>query len=384
MNLTWHAQVKAWPVPDVAARLGMPVERHGLDVSFPCPVCGKARRHEKGSDKRLAAKVVHDGGGWWCEPCGATGDAVALAAALAVGSTKPKTAGDWAKAHRACSDAGLCEADASNPGARAAVKYAPPAKPVQAAEEAPRRPPADELEALWAASSRLDAVPVWDDGGVWCGEARRFLAGRGFDVATLASLDLARVLPPMARHSWPSWWPSSWSATWRLAVPLYAPGGDMVSVQARAVGDATRKTNNPPGCQVRGAFFADAGGLEVLRGEWSGPLLVVVEGLTDFLAAAQLASKLEAVRRPAVLGIVAGSAAALSSVALASACRLNVLTDNDETGERYFRSVGEALPGLSGFRVRLRAIDGKRADLSDWLKHSAASALAVLTYGVSQ
>lgn len=386
MTSAWFAQVKAWPVAQVAARFGLPVLERGADASFPCPVCRKVVRHSKGLGAAAleraprAAKVVHGGAGWWCEPCGATGDAAALAAALVAGAVKPATAEGWAEVRRECAALGLCEADSSDPRAPTARRYEPPAPELRASVELERLPAA-EVAALWGACSRLEAVPGWDDGS-WCGAAREYLAGRGLEVATLAAIDAARILPPVARHAWPSWWPSSWVRSWRVAVPLYGAGGELVALQARAIEPADPKTRNPLGAGVvTGTFFADAGGLEVLRGTWAGPSVAVVEGLTDFLAAAQLAAGLEAHRRPAVLGIVAGSARALAGVKLTALCRLVVLTDNDDTGERYFREVAAALPRLEGFRVRLKPLDGKRADLGDYLKHHPALAVAALTHG---
>ena len=387
MTSGWFAQVKAWPVAQVAARFGLPVLERGPDASFPCPACRKVVRHSKGLNTAAleraprAAKVVHGGAGWWCEPCGATGDAVALAAALVAGAVKPAKAEDWAEVRRECAALGLCEADSSDPRAPTARRYEPPVVPELRAPEALERLPAVEVAALWGACSRLDAVPGWDEGS-WCGAAREFLVGRGLSVATLAAIDAARILPPVERHAWPSWWPSSWVRSWRVAVPLY-DGGEIVALQARAIEAAEpKKTRNPMGSGVvRGTFFADAGGLEVLRGTWAGSSVVVVEGLTDFLAAAQLAAGLDAKRRPAVLGIVAGSARSLAGVKLTALCRLVVMTDNDDTGERYFREVKAALPQVDGFRVRLKPLDGKRADLGDWLKHHPAAALAALTHG---
>ncbi len=381
----WFAQVKAWSVAEVAARFGLPVHRQGADVSFPCPACGKARRHTKGADKRNAAKVVGDGG-WWCEPCEARGDAVSLAAARVTGSLKPANPEGWREVRRECAALGLCDADPSDPAAPTARKYVPPPLELQK-EEAPKRAPAAEVAALWAAASALDAVPSWDEGGAWCGSARLFLADRGLSPARLAGLDVARILSPPERHAWPAWWPSypteNYPApfNYRVAAALYEPGGHMVAIQARTIGPEEKKTRNPSGASVRGAFFADAGGLEVLRGG-SGRVVTLVEGLTDFLAAAQLVGELELGERPAVLGLVAGSAQALVNVRL-NVTRLNVLTDNDETGERYFREVVKALPGASGFRVKLRPLEaGKRADLNDYLKNHPAHALAALTHGM--
>lgn len=376
----WFAQVKAWSVAEVAARFGRPVQRRGLDVSFPCPACGKERRHTKGPDQRAAAKVGNEGG-WWCEPCGARGDAVNLAAVCVTGRLKPASPEGWREVRRECAALGLCEADPRDATAPTGRKYEPPPLELRV-EQAPARAPTAEVLALWGVAERLDAVPSWDDGGRWCGDAQTFLAARGFDVSRLASLDVARILPTEGRHAWPGWWPASWSTSWRLAVPLYGLGAELVGLQARAIDGADLKTMNPKGVSIRGGFFADDGGLEVLRGTWSGGAVVLVEGLTDFLTAAQLAADLEPNRRPAVLGLVAGSAQALATMKLEASCRLVVMTDNDATGEKYFEQVKKALPGLSGVRVRLLPLGDKRADLNDYLRKNPADAAAVLALGL--
>lgn len=379
----WQDQVKARSVSEVLARASIETVRAGSDVSFPCLACGKGKRHTKGgSDKRQAAKVVREGRGFWCEPCGAKGSALDVAALLVVEKQTGLTPDEWGKVRQWSAANGLCEADSREQGAAPRVAYKPP----------PPRPPAPELErlpvaevaSLWAECSRLDAAPSWAGGMAWCSEARGYLAGRALDVGTLATLDAARIAPPPDRYSWPAWWPSSWSKTWRVAVPLFDAKGVMVAMQARSiVASEEKKTRNPLGSGVvSGTFFASAGGLEVLRGTYSGPGLVLVEGLTDYLAAAQLAAELEPERRPAVLGVVAGSARSLVATNVKASCRLVVLTDNDEQGERYFREIAAALPELNGFRVRLRPLDGKRADLNDYLRRDKAVAVAALTHGL--
>ena len=397
MSLTrgpdWFDQVRGQGVRSVATRLGLELVTVGTDTSFACPACGKQLRHGKGTDKRRAAKVTPDGCGWWCEPCEAKGDAVALAAARLTGQVKPPKE-QWAQVRRECAAVGLCEADPRDPQSPTGVRYVPPAPSVEA-PKALERLPADQVAALWASCARLHAVPAWElpeapsrktgDEGPhgWCGEVRRYLAGRGYNVGALAAADAARVVPPADQvASWPEWWPSSWAAAWRLMVPMFDGGGALVAMQARRVdGGGDLKTRNPRGPGVTaGTFFASAEGLELLRGTFKGPGLAVVEGLTDYLAAVSLVANLEPVRRPAVLGYVAGSGRGLTPGRV-TLKRVNVLTDNDATGQRYADEVTEALARTTT-RVRLEPIGGKRADLSDLLKHAPAKALAALTYGM--
>jgi hypothetical protein len=179
-------------------------------------------------------------------------------------------------------------------------------------------------------------------------------------VGLLARLDAVRILPPANIHAYSAWWPSQWSKTWRVAVPLYDATGAMVSIQARAVVPLTGgdpKTRNPLGCSVGGTFFASADGLALLRGVYAGSGLTIVEGLTDTLAAAQLVERLAPEMRPAILGIVAGSAKALANIrVLTRSIRLNVLTDSDKPGDRYFEEIRQALPYLA---IRQSKFDGE-------------------------
>lgn len=364
MSAEWFAQVKAFPVADVAARLGLTVYRRGNDVSFPCPVCGKAVRHSKGltdgAKERApkAAKVTPEGLGWWCEPCGARGDAVNLASQVVSGTTKPSTPETWAMVRRECAALGLCEADPRDSHPVTAMRYVAPAPLPRSPEAMPSRLPAAEVAALWAACSRLDAVPSWDSGD-WCGLARVYLSGRALDVSRLASLDAARILPPSERYTWPAWWPSTWSKVWRVAVPLFDATGAMVAIQARAIEEANPKTRNPMGSGVvTGTFFADTRGLEVLRGTFTGKQVTIVEGLPDFLTAAQLAQ--DAAEPPAVLGIVSGSPKALALLRTTTLCRFVAIVHGDEAGERYFQQVREALPRHSVGRVTLQETEANQ------------------------
>lgn len=348
----WFAQVKAWPVADVAARFGLEAKRIGADVSFPCPACGKVRRHTKGADKRLAAKVVANGAGWWCEPCDTTGDAVTLAALVVAGKANPSK-DKWPEVRRACADRGLCDAAGDGGPAPTVRLVKPPPPPV---EVQPQRPPAAEVAALWGACLPLTAFPTWEGGAEWTGEARCYLASRRLDVSTLERLDVARLLPPATRCAFPAWWPSSWAQTWRLVAPAYEPNGDLASLHARAVGDADPKTRWPAKCAASGLLFADARGLALLRGdrlELEGAL--VAEGLTDFWAWC-LWAYFQA-KRFAVFGVAAGGARAFAQVRWPSGLPCYVAMDNDRTGDKYAQQVREALPATVEVR-RVRFNEG--------------------------
>lgn len=389
-------QLNRWPLSDVAARLGLNVQRRGGAVSAgPCPLCGAVTRHTKTQDKRGALGWRAESQGWKCFQCEAHGDGAALVAAKVCGTTNPPR-GKWAEVERHCGELGLLE---SVPGAGSApAAPLPPPRVVEA--KTYKRTPAPELLALWEAALPLTAVPPWDAdvrswGGSWCGDVRVFLTSRGLDPLTLAGLDVARILPAPERYAFPAWWLGEWPKArpfYRLAALTFDATGEPVCIQARDVADPRAnpaappprklKTNNPEGFQIAASLFADALGREVLRGSYTGPGVVIVEGLTDFLSASQLVTEFRPEARPAVLGVVSGSAAALEDVRLPEGVPVNVLTDDDRGGDEHAQKAVAALWRKGMRRLRPPPIGGNEADLTDWLKHDRRAALAALSHGM--
>lgn len=75
-------------------------------------------------------------------------------------------------------------------------------------------------------------------------------------------------------------------AGFRLVAPLYDRHGRVANVQARQVKESGTgpKVLFPKGSSATGLVFADAPGIEVLRGTWERNRVLLAEGLTDFLA----------------------------------------------------------------------------------------------------
>ncbi len=74
-----------------------------------------------------------------------------------------------------------------------------------------------------------------------------------------------------------SWWPSN---SYRLLGLLYDLSGLPVNVQARAIEKRDPRVLAPKGSRLQGTVFANASGLEVLRGTWTGSRCVLFgEGL---------------------------------------------------------------------------------------------------------
>ena len=348
----WFADVRAQGVARVAQAFGLEVggpER--ARWVKPCPACGAGTRHPKRGDKRGAVGVSKEGLGWACFECEAKGDAVTLAAFSVTNAIPAKGDKRWADVRRACAERGWCDADPRDGRPAPAVRLVKP--PPMPAPAPPKRPPAAEVSALWSSSLRLDA---WGPGdGEWCGEARRYLSGRGFNCGDLAALDVARILPPPERYDFPAWWSSRWAKTWRVVVQAFEADGTLASLHGRRVdGGAEKKTTWPMGAEARGLLMAGPRGRAFLAGELPAPppAVLVVEGLTDLLAyEAWAATDWHGVP---VLAVTSGGASAFARVRWPAGVPLYVATDNDKTGDEYAEQVRAALPaGVTVKRMRL-------------------------------
>lgn len=104
----------------------------GLDA---CPVCD--HRPDYARRDRMGSVQWRDLGRWHCYACDAGGDAVALIAAVACGSTRPVTPEGWREAERLAAGLGLTSG---------------PARPVV---RRPRYPLPDDGSARWLAVDRM-------------------------------------------------------------------------------------------------------------------------------------------------------------------------------------------------------------------------------------
>ena len=209
-----------------------------------------------------------------------------------------------------------------------------------------KRPPQDEVLAMWEAAAPTDLTwapaPDWYLDGVSYLIKRLKRLGHPPNVATL---DLVRILP--GEYSWPKWWPWGARRVWSLAMLAYEADGTPASIQARAIelrGEgADPKSRNPKGYSAAELLFADQKGLALLKGEGTPPTTVLLaEGLTDTLALA-LWARYRA-EPAAVLGMIEGSAKALSRVAWRPGQTVVCFTDTDGAGEGYAVAAQAALP----------------------------------------
>jgi len=245
--------------------------------------------------------------------------------------------------------------------ARGEFENAPVARPnprVAPKPEAPRYPPAAEVKALWDASRPLwsSKSPDLAPEGTVLAKAQRYCTDRGWAPKDLALLAIARSLPSPKDHQYTDWWPSGWARIWNLITPAFDHKGNMVSIHARAIGDAKPKTRWPRGFAAKGLLFASPRGLALLRGRpmmWPVVECYICEGLSDFLTMSIWACGRElAIRQGVVVfGGTAGGFGALAKIRWPEGIHFFIATDDDQAGRGYAKKIIESLPENAEIRI---------------------------------
>lgn len=209
--------------------------------------------------------------------------------------------------------------------------------------EEPKYPPIEEVRMLWAAadgpaSMISEAMDAWAD----------------------MTDDMRILLDSAERQLDLEWWPFRRG---HMVAKMFDAWGNWRSVQGRITGaeasEGYQKQCFPRGYNSNGLFFADEGGLEILRGERllrRKPRLVwLCEGLTDSCSEMFHCSRRRREGRPvapwargwdsAVIGIVSGSEKWLSAIDWPRKnVRYLISVDNDEAGRKYADAIEAALP----------------------------------------
>lgn len=326
----WLEEVRERGPAEVGRALGLEYDerRHALT---PCPACAAATRHPKRGDRRGAVGVTRDGQGWRCFECDASGDAVSLAAYVAIG--RVPDAGDlaWRDVRASLAAAGLCAPFPGGPAPK--VRRLPPPPP-PAPPSPPRRPPAASVLETWARSGLAASdAPV----AAW-------LRSRALPVEALAERDLARALPtdspPWARFNGRPWTETGH----RALVPLFSADGRLESLHARCVLPCApgEKAASPSGAEVRGLVMADGPALGMLRGEVRPDGVIVAEGVPDFLTWATHYRR-DALRPVAVLGVIAGSWTETIAARVPDGVDVWIRTHADVAGHKYADRIAATL-----------------------------------------
>jgi hypothetical protein len=314
------AAVKARLLDPLAltAALGLVVRREGRAATFAClwhdetePSC-RLRVHP--NDGLLALR---------CFGCGVNGDALTLIARVrGLATTGP----DF-----------VCVIEIAE-----AIAGTLPSTPTFA----PRRTtatkrPAPELFTLWQSCRPVTACPA----------VQTWLESRGLDPVTIEERDLVRAVPA---HAELPWWAGhdgrSWAETGHLCIiPTFNAAGMLGGLRARCVtasGDPKELAaiGGGSGC------FADTLARRVLEGGgWPvafahrPPLIVVAEGVPDFLTwAAMLASDADE-DAPAIFGLYAGAWTPAIARRIPDGARVVLRLHADAAGTKYAEQVRTSL-----------------------------------------
>lgn len=268
-----------------AHALGLTVGRSGSQHWIsPCPACGATRRHTKSHDRRGPISVKPDDQVWACWQCSERGNA----AWLAYRAGKPAPVVDAPKP--------LPTLDYLDPG---------------------------EARRFWRR----------------CGHARdRSSVADWLDGLRLGEAPCARSLP----LGWLPGWASGWAPHHHIVFAMHDGDGRCRNYLARAVVDgADKKSRAASRVRRTGLVLADLLGVDLLRGRYAGPV-VIVEGEKKLLISEHLAAG-----RWATLGTGSGMWSAGHAEACARASRVLVYTDpgdDDGTGERYATNIVRSVP----------------------------------------
>jgi hypothetical protein len=225
-----------------------------------------------------------------------------------------------------CRLAGRHDLEEALSGAPVAERTAQPVRAPEPEPEAERDyPPADEVEALWAA-----AQPVTEDT-----DASGHLVGRRIDPEGVAALDLARVLlrnvatdrlPRWARHRG-VWWRDSGH---RMLVRVFDSDGVFRSLRGWRVREGDTPKRLPPGGhRAAGLALANEPAQAMLRGDESPGRVVVVEGEPDWVV------RSVANPRECVIGILSGTWHEGFAARVPYGAEVLVRTHLDKAGDRY-------------------------------------------------
>lgn len=209
-----------------------------------------------------------------------------------------------------------------------------PAPPRAALPEAPPEPerdypPAEEIDALWAACGS-----VAEDG-----DAVEHLSGRKLDAGYLARLDLVRVmarriatdrLPGWAKYRG-QWWRDSGH---RMIVRVFDAEGVWRSVRAwRVVDGASPKRLPPAGHRAAGLVLANGRAEKLLLGGAGLCRVIIAEGEPDWALWSCLSP------RDAVIGILSGSWSEAFASRIPFGSEVVIRTHLDDAGEKYAQQI---------------------------------------------
>jgi len=213
-------------------------------------------------------------------------------------------------------------------------------------DQAPARPPQQEVAALWASS-----LPVDTDADCATWFAHRFGPAATWSIQQTELWDLARVIPAGLRlPRWARLQGAPWPLTGhRIIFRLWDHTGQAVSLRARSTDSTVApKSLAPAGFSVKGLVLADPLAQQFLGGVcltwWRPRQVIVAEGEPDWLLWA-LRQRETDEQGPAVVGVESGAWSPQIAARFPTGASVVIRTHHDEPGERYAQQIAASLQG---------------------------------------
>lgn len=192
-------------------------------------------------------------------------------------------------------------------------------------------PPQAEVVDVWSMAHPVGSAPA----------AKALLESRAIDPASLARLDLARVLPPgCPLPAWGSYGGRPWSSSGhRMICRVVDHLGTVRSIRAWQVdGIDSPKRLPPSGHKAAGLVLANRAAAALFAGKGTSKRMVVCEGEPDWLT---WCTRVDAT--VAVIGVGSGSWTADFANRLPKGCQVIIRTHVDLQGDKYAAHVADTI-----------------------------------------
>ena len=354
----WIQSAKNARISD--ASLELQYSRGNGTSIYPCPSCGML---ERGSNDKKRGPVGFNRSetGWLCHRCGAKGDVVDFVSfhffqqkLSNLDRNQQSVVRDWFAEQGYCTPSGVPSHVQPDPKKRPVVTPLPSQGYV--------RPPQDELQSLWSASTSVEAA--LEQPASFANQLSKWMIDRRFSPKLLDTTACIRILPLPNDYKYPDWFSHQWGGIYRIAAPCFEPDGKFASIHCRSV--AYSRGRQPSGSKTRWPTGYEAGGLlmanPIAQSMMSGKLassidgFLICEGITDFMRACEQAHR-ESMRLAIVAG-TSGSYKSLSKIKIPEDLNVFIATDSDDSGDDYAAEICDQLPQHKLFRVPLELNDG--------------------------
>tara|TARA_R100000231_G_scaffold102896_1_gene76424 strand:- start:2111 stop:3178 length:1068 start_codon:yes stop_codon:yes gene_type:complete len=354
----WIQSAKNARITQAAAELSYS-RGNGTSI-YPCPSCGML---ERGSSDKKRGPVGFNRTevAWQCHRCGAKGDVVDFVAfhffQQKLGNldrNQQSVVRDWFAEQGYCTPSGVPSHIQPDPKKRPVVTPMP--------TKGYLRPPEDELQSLWSASTTVEAA--LEQPASFANQLSKWMIERRFSPKLIDTTECVRILPLPNDYKYPEWFTHQWGGIYRVAAPCFEPDGTFASIHCRSVAytrgrqPSSSKTRWPIGYEAGGLLMANTLAQRMMRGGIVSSLdgMLICEGITDFMRACEQAHR-ESLRLAIVAG-TSGSYKSLAKINIPTDLKIFIATDSDASGDDYAAIICDQLPKHTLYRVPLESNDG--------------------------